>query len=227
MRCFLFLIAFFLLAGCASNREFGGDPSIQLYQSTELPAPTGIDFIGPFDKLSIVVVGHEDLSLEDVQADSEGRVNVPLVGTVDAKGKAPRDLADLITQGLRERHVRDPQVTVNLTDALHRLVTVGGEVKDPGMYPANGNMTLLRAIARAKGLNEFARRRDVVVFRTVEGQRYAALYNIDAIERGAYQDPRIYAEDVVVVGSSPGRTLLKNILLTAPALLSPLVYVIR
>ncbi len=71
---------------------------------------------------------------------------------------------------------------------------------EPGLYPVTNQMTLMRVIASAKGLTEFARQEDVVILRTVNGQRMAGLYNIDAIRRGVYPDPPIYANDVIAVG---------------------------
>ncbi|WP_196782026.1 hypothetical protein, partial [Salmonella enterica] len=73
-------------------------------------------------------------------------------------------------------------------------------------------MTLMRAVATAKGTTEFAKLDDVVIFRTVNGQKMAALYNLKAIRQGAYDDPEVFANDVVVVGDSPARRLFKDIL---------------
>ncbi|MBC7042118.1 polysaccharide export protein, partial [Salmonella enterica subsp. enterica serovar Enteritidis] len=80
------------------------------------------------------------------------------------------------------------------------------------LYPVNGRMTLMRAVATAKGTTEFAKLDDVVIFRTVNGQKMAALYNLKAIRQGAYDDPEVFANDVVVVGDSPARRLFKDIL---------------
>ena len=87
-------------------------------------------------------------------------------------------------------------------------------------------MTLMRAVARAKGLGEMASRRNVVVFRTVGDQKYAALYDLNAIRHGAYPDPDIYANDVVVVGESAARRLIQ-IASAGAAALSPVVLLLR
>jgi polysaccharide export outer membrane protein len=88
-------------------------------------------------------------------------------------------------------------------------------------------MTLMRAIATAKGLDEFANQSDVVVFRTVEGQKLAALYNLKAIRRGAYEDPEIFANDVVVVGDSSARRLFRDIIQASPLLTTPLIVALQ
>ena len=200
---------------------------------SQLPAPTGADMtnnerpylIGPFDKLNIDVFGVEDLS-RDVQADASGRVSIPLAGTLDVSGKTPGEVATMVADRLRGRYVRDPQVTVNLLQAVSRIVTIDGEVKKPGLYPVVGQMTLMRAVATAEGTTEFARLDDVVVFRTVKGQRYAALFNLKAIRRGTYEDPEIFPNDVISVGDSQARRLFRDVLTAAPAIVTPLVYVL-
>ena len=72
-------------------------------------------------------------------------------------------------------------------------------------------MTLLKAIARAEGWTEFSKKREVLVFRKVGGQQYAALYDAKAIERGQYSDPELYPNDTVVVGDSQARRNLKDL----------------
>ncbi|WP_204301713.1 SLBB domain-containing protein, partial [Stenotrophomonas maltophilia] len=73
-----------------------------------------------------------------------------------------------------------PQVVVNIKSSVSQVATVDGQVVEPGLYPVTNQMTLMRVIASAKGLTEFARQEDVVILRTVNGQRMAGLYNIDA-----------------------------------------------
>jgi polysaccharide export outer membrane protein len=136
-------------------------------------------------------------------------------------------LARDIEGALSGRYVRDPDVTINILSSVSQVVTIDGQVVEPGLYPVTNQMTLLRAVASAKGLGEFADQDDVVILRTVGGQRMAALYNIAAIRRGVYDDPPVYANDVVVVGDSPQRRLFRDFVSLAPLLASPLVAIVR
>jgi polysaccharide biosynthesis/export protein len=61
----------------------------------------------------------------------------------------------------------------------------------------------------------------------VNGQAMAGLYNLSAIRTGAYSDPVIYANDVVIVGDSPTRRLFKDVLTVAPLLVAPAVALIQ
>jgi polysaccharide export outer membrane protein len=110
-----------------------------------------------------------------------------------------------------------------LEETTSQVFTVDGQVTQPGSYPAIGNITLMRAVATAKGVGEFARMDDVVVFRTVDGKPLAALYNLGAIRRGIYPDPKIYANDVIIVGDSNARRMFQKFLQVAPLLTTPLI----
>jgi polysaccharide export outer membrane protein len=222
------------VAGCA-GKPLGGDSTVNVVSSSELPAPGRTDvlsgdrpyLIGPFDKLTIDVFGIPELSQREVQTDASGRLSFPLVGTLEVAGRTPSEVEGLIKGRLRGSYVRDPQVTVNLRETVSQVITVDGEVREPGLYPVVGRMTLMRAVATAKGASEFAKLDDIVVFRTVQGQRYAALYNLKAIRRGAYADPEVFANDVVVVGDSPARRLFRNLIQVAPLLTGPLIVALQ
>jgi len=218
-----------LLAGCAAGR-LGGSPNVSVVEGSQLPAPTLADFaaetrpylLGPLDKISIEVFGVSELN-RTVSVDAAGQISMPLAGSIRVAGLTPTQVEDEIEQRLRGRYIREPEVTVNLTEALSQHVTVEGEVDEPGIYPILGRMTLLRAIARAKGTTEFSRLRHVVVLRTVRGQRMAALFDLRAIQLGAYDDPEIYANDIVVVSEDRARRLFRDALQSAGLILTPLV----
>jgi polysaccharide export outer membrane protein len=162
-----------------------------------------------------------------MQVDAGGRIAMPLIGAIDAGGKTAAELALDIEEQLSGRYVRNPNVTVNIVSSVSQVVTIDGQVVEPGLYPVTNQMTLLRAVASARGLSEFADEDDVVVLRTVQGQRIAGLYNIEAIRRGLYDDPPIYANDLVVVGDSPQRRLFRDFISLAPLLAAPIVAVLQ
>ena len=227
------LTAACLLAGCGGRPQLTSTQTLQVMDGNALPAPTGNDLvgetrpylIGPFDRLSVDVYGVPDLS-KQVQTDAAGMIQLPLVGQIKASNQTSAELADAIEQKLT-RFVRNPDVSVNVTESVSQVLTVEGQVAQPGLYPVVGKMSLIRAVALAKGTTEFAKLDDVVIFRTVGGQRMAALYNLKAIRTGVYDDPEVFANDVVVVGDSPGRRLFKDILATTPLLVSPIVALIK
>lgn len=232
-RSVILLLAAMALPACSST-PIGGSTGLNVISSSELPPPTRTDLaaaarpylIGPFDKLRIDVFGVDDLRRQ-VQIDASGRLSFPLIGSVEAAGQTPIELAQTIEQRLRDRFVRDPQVTVNLEETVSQVITVDGQVEKPGLYPVVGRMTLMRAVATAGGTAEFAKLDDVIVFRKVDGQELAGLYNLKGIRRGNYPDPEVYANDVIVVGDSQARRVFKDILQSAPLLTTPLIIALR
>ncbi|MEP3422618.1 MAG: polysaccharide biosynthesis/export family protein [Erythrobacter sp.] len=213
-----------LLGACASDpAPLQTTQYVSVLVADQLPAPldsTGI--LGPLDRVRVDVFGVEELTRE-VQIDGSGRMSYPFIGSMDVSGKAPAAIETLIAARLSEGYVRNPQVSVNLVDTVSQTIAIEGEVESPGIYAAAGQLTLLRALALAGGPSEFALREQVVVFRDVGEDRYAAVYNLDAVRRGALNDPRIYANDIIVLGDSPRRRSIDRLVTIAPALASPLV----
>jgi polysaccharide export outer membrane protein len=58
----------------------------------------------------------------------------------------------------------------------------------------------------------------VVVYRTINGQRMGALFNVSAIRNGTAKDPDIFGNDVVIVGYSEAKSIWRDILSTSPLL---------
>lgn len=228
------LVALFslaILSGCGGARAIGGDPNLSVLPTGELPSPTSFDAIkqnsiyslGPYDKLTIEVFGLPELAAKEILVDANGSISFPLAGPINVSGMTPAQLEQEIALRLAAAYIRDPKVTVNLVESVSHSVTIDGQVKRPGQYAVAGGMTLMRSISLAEGITENARLSDVVVFRTVGGQRYAALYDLGAIRRGRYRDPEIYANDVVMVGDAASRKLFRDLLTAVPAVLTPIV----
>lgn len=233
---FLLLAISMALSGCAtSSPKIGGAPDLQVMDTHELPPPERADLIavdrpylvGPFDKLVIDVFGVEEMSNRKITVDAGGRISFPMVGVVTVAGNTPGEIETILRDRLAANYVRNPQVTVNLEETVSQVVTVEGQVKKPGLFPVIGRMTLLRAVALAGGTDEFTKLDEIVVFRTVKGEQLAALYNLKDVRRGAYPDPDIYANDVIVVGESRARRIFKDVLQIVPLLSTPVIVAIQ
>ena len=212
------------VSGCASSPPpMQSTQFVSVLDTSELPAPLeGTGLLGPLDKVRVDVFGVEELTRE-VQVDGSGRMSYPFIGSIEVTGQTPEQVETLIARGLADGYVRNPQVSVNLLDSVSQTIAVEGEVERPGVYPAAGQLTLLRALALAGGPTDFALREQVIVFREVGNDRYAAVYDLDAVRRGQLNDPRIYANDTIVLGDSPRRRAIDRLVTIAPVLASPLV----
>ena len=228
-------LAAFLMSSCAGPEPIRSTPALTVIEGqADLPVPNRSDLvardrialIGPLDTITVNVFGVPELSGE-MQVDASGRIAMPLIGEIDAGDKSAAELARDIGGQLSGRYVRNPDVTVNIVSSVSQVVTVDGQVVEPGLYPVTNQMTLLRAVASARGLTEFAKQDDVVILRTVDGRRIAGLYNISAIRRGLYSDPSIFANDIIVVGDSPQRRLFRDFVGVAPLLAAPVIAVLQ
>ena len=206
-----------LALGSCGGTPMLGSASNAVAVRQSLPAPDvttdATDFsnyrIGPRDLLAVEVFGAPELKREG-EVDSGGNLSLPLVGNVSVGGKTPQEAGSEIAARLRGRYLKDPQVSISIVKANPRTVTVDGAVQQPGLYPVIGRMTLQQAIASAKGAGDIANLNNVVVFRTVNQQKMAALFSLKDIRAGRMIDPQIYGNDIVVVGENATRRFMKD-----------------
>jgi polysaccharide export outer membrane protein len=173
--------------------------------------------IAPLDTVTVSVFRQKDLS-GDYEVDLTGRINMPLIGAVEAVELTAAQLDQKITAAYGKRYLVNPDVGVGVKSSTRRSVTVDGAVKSSGSYPVNGPLTLLQAIALSGGASEDANLRRVAVFRTIAGQRQAAAFDLQRIRRGQAVDPPVYAGDIVVVDGSGVKETQKRILGNLPIL---------
>jgi len=111
--------------------------------------------IGPSDVLGIKVFDEPSLS-GPYNVDSDGSITFPLVGRVEVKGTTVRDVEALLTKLLTGDYFRRPQVSVEIAQYRSRSIFVLGEVRTPGKYSIEGQVTLLEVIAKAGSLTPTA-----------------------------------------------------------------------
>ena len=215
-----------LIAGCANKR--GGtiayDPANFVAPDPISVATLGADYkIAPLDKLTVKVYKFDDLSGE-YDVDLLGNIALPLIGTVRAATLSPDELKAVLVERFGAKYIQAPDVNVGIKESAGSVVTVQGAVKQPGLYPAIGSMSLLQAVATARGVDEGANPRRVAIFRTIGGKRNAAAFDLLSIQHGEMADPPVYRGDIIVVDGSSAKSSWRNILQTIPvlALFNPL-----
>jgi len=120
------------------------------------------------DRIRVFVYGQPNLT-RVYNVDGQGRISVPLVGSVLARGRTTRALEGVIKGGLERKFVKDAQVSIEV--AVHRPFYIHGEVRTPGQFPYVYGMTVEAAIATAGGYSPRASERGIKVARTVDGSR--------------------------------------------------------
>lgn len=208
-----------LLSACADTRGGSIPYDRVLAKPDEVKFQTlGSDYkIAPMDKLSVKVFKMEDLS-GDYDVDLAGNISLPLIGQIQAANLTSAQLDDQLTQKLGAKYLEHPDVSVAIKASTAHVVTVDGAVREGGSYPVAGPITLIQAVAMAKGTSEDANARRVAVFRTIGGQRQAAAFDLTSIRRGEAPDPQIYPGDIVVVDGSSVKATQKQILQSIPLL---------
>lgn len=124
-------------------------------------APPAEFNLAPGDVLNVSVWKQPGLSLV-LPIAPDGSINYPLIGLIHAAGLTVKQLEQALTGRLRA-HVRDPVLTVTLSEARSYRVYVVGEVVRPGEFEVKGPVTVLQAIAMAGGFTPFASRADLVI----------------------------------------------------------------
>ena len=208
-----------LLAACADTRG-GPIPYNQTFAAPDAPSLQTLETnykIAPMDKLAIRVFKSEDLS-GDYDVDLAGHISLPLIGEVDAANMTTAQLDRELTQKLGEKYLEHPDVSVSIKQSAGRLVTVDGAVRSGGSFPMSGNLTLMQAVALAHGTSEDANAHRVAIFRTIEGKRQAAAFDLVSIRRGEAQDPAVYPGDIIVVDGSSVKAMEKRLLQSIPLL---------
>ena len=224
MRAFSALSAVIavLLVGCGGPRMDVGQMTaarpVDLQSAGSGITPTNEYRIGVGDKLDVRVFQVDDLSFEELVVDTSGNINMPLIGAVRGAGRSAGEMSADIAGRLAERYLRDPQVTVTVTEAASQKITVDGAVTKPGVYEMRGSTSLLQAVAMAEGPTRVADLTQVAVFRTIDGQRSVAVFDLASIRQGRAEDPPVFGDDVIVVDTSRLNSTLRELMGFIPAL---------
>jgi polysaccharide biosynthesis/export protein len=146
----------------ASPRSYA--PATAAYAAAPMPAAHDAGYrLDAGDKLRVVVYGQEGLT-NTYAIDAGGSITMPLIGSVQARGRTPAGLAAEITAKLRGGFIREPSVAVEIDS--YRPFFILGEVAAPGQYPYVPNMSVESAVAIAGGFSPRAKRDRVTLTHT-------------------------------------------------------------
>ena len=112
--------------------------------------------IGPEDLLEISVFEVAELS-RSVRVSASGEISLPLLGVVRVRGLSALETERLLTELLRQKYMKDPQVTVFVREYRSDPISVLGAVRTPNIYYIQTQKTLLEVLAMAGGFSETLR----------------------------------------------------------------------
>ena len=183
------------LAGCSLFSGSG--------QNTKVMAPPGPDTTKPIvprlqigDVVIVTFSGlpSEDYTPQEKPIKEDGSITLPDIGRVDAAGKTPGELEDIIHDLYVPKVVKHLNVTVKNTASY--VYYVRGEVKGPGRQIYVGQITVSKAITSAGDFTEIANRSSVWLTR-VNGDRFKL--NLNRILDGEDPDPPVYPGDQIQI----------------------------
>ncbi len=138
-----------------TGRHWVGGLLVGLLVVSVMPAAAQQPYVlGPGDVIEVSVFGYPDLS-RIVAIMPDGRVSLPIVGTVPAAGLTVDQLAATLTRAYAA-FIRNPQVSVTVREFRKLSVSILGQVARPGTYALQPGARLLDLLAAAGGVTDVA-----------------------------------------------------------------------
>ena len=128
-------------------------------------ATAGATLIQPNDKLTIDVYKNPDLSRQ-VTVQPDGLISISLVQSLQAAGLTPAQLKLEIEKRLKD-YLEVPTVTVIIDAIQSYRIYVTGKVQKGGILTSERPLTVLQALALAGGFQEYAKRDQITIVRTI------------------------------------------------------------
>jgi polysaccharide biosynthesis/export protein len=188
--CFLLLsfVSATWVQAASADVPASSEPAKQ--ESKQEAAKTGTvkgDYVlQPQDLIRVQIFQEEELNRE-VRLSQESSVNLPLIGTIDLKGKTARAAEELIRAAYDRDFLVNPQVNLFVLEYAKRYVNVLGAVGNSGpvIFPPEEGLTLIEAITRAGGFARIADKKHVSIKRTnPDGKTETSIVNADDIMKG-------------------------------------------
>lgn len=156
--------------------------------------------MGPGDVIEVSVWNHPELT-KTMRVRPDGKISFPLVGDARAAGTTPSKLKEDIRKRLT-KYLKEPEVSVIIMDYRSKNILVMGDVKKPGLYQYEGDMTAFDAIGMAGGYGKHAELKSILVIADAYSDRpefyiadlYRAIHDGDVSE-----NVRLRPDDIVYV----------------------------
>ena len=187
IRMVLFLICIFMTASL-------------LWADDQPLSKTGEDYvIGPGDVIDISFWKNEDLT-KQLTVLPDGKIHYPLIGEVVVGGKTLNALEKELKQRIVQ-FVPAPDLTVMVDEVNSMVIYVIGKVENPDKLDLKSNINVLQALTMAGGLNTFAKRRKIKIFREEHGKTDIFQFDYDDVIEGKNLEQNIILKkgDIVVV----------------------------
>ena len=195
------LLGLILIASTMAWADKGSDNvNSSKPQDEATPGHPVMDYIiGPGDILEISVWKETALT-KLVTVLPDGKISFPLIGEIIAEGLTVKQLKKKL-EGKIIRYVPHPNMSVAIHEVNSLQIYVIGKVHNPGRFELHTNLNVLQALATAGGLNPFAKKNKIKIFREArDGTKIFEFRYADIIEgKHLEQNMRLVRGDVIVV----------------------------
>jgi polysaccharide biosynthesis/export protein len=183
-----FLIALAAVCCFAACQPPGGLPP------TQAAAPSAVTLISG-DVIKLTFPGAPELN-QSQKIRTDGKVNLPLVGEVEAAGRTIPTLQSELVQ-LYKSQLKTSTVIVTLESSVTQVI-VSGAVGRPGRLTFERPTTIFQAIMEAGGPNDFGSLRNVHLVRLYKGQQHTQVLDLRPTVSGQTTRP-YYVRDGDVI----------------------------
>jgi polysaccharide export outer membrane protein len=154
--------------------------------------------LAPGDVFEVRVYQQEEMT-NKYRVTSAGTISFPLIGMVQVAGKTPAEVESDIRDRLADGYLRNPQVSLLVSEFGSQTVSVFGEVQRPGTLKFSNAMTIIDAISQAGGLTPMAKKNAVTVTRVEDGKKRKYTVPVEDIGKGKALNFQVRPGDVVYV----------------------------
>ena len=174
-------------------------PLASMAENDTPTVPTDDYVIGRGDVLDISV-WKDDALTKLVTVLPDGKISFPLIGQVNAGGMTVAQLRSVLEKKLK-RFVPDLNLSIVVNEVNSMMIYVIGRVNNPGRFGLNTNINVLQALAIAGGLNPFAKKGKIRIFREERNGTQIFPFDYDDVAKGEnlQQNIRLRRGDVVFV----------------------------
>jgi polysaccharide biosynthesis/export protein len=191
IACVAAFWALLIAQSIAGNAQQSGNPSSDVAPPLKIAAG---------DLIEVSMFENPDLSGR-FRVDEKGDITVPLIGTIHVEGETAEEAAVMIERRFVDAQVLQPgeaHATVFISEYASQGITVNGEVKSPGVYPALGVRMLNDVITAAGGVTAAAASKVVITHKDDPGHQISVDYVPEAL-KPVIPSIQIFPGDTVVV----------------------------
>ena len=157
-------------------------------------APTAVTLVAG-DVIRLTFPGAPELN-QSQKIRTDGKVNLPLIGEIDASGKTVPTLQRDLSERYRTE-LKTSTVMVTLESSVTQVV-ISGAVARPGKLTFERPTTVFQAIMEAGGISEFGSLRNVHLVRMINGQEQTQILDLRPVTSGRPTKP-YYVRDGDVI----------------------------